>query len=548
MGYLSIHQTYANMNGRTDKFLGLIVAAALLIRLYFIFAYDYISPDGVQYVRIGYNLWHGMGYNSGGAMFPDIIQPPFYPFVSGFFSWIFSPLLAGKAASLLAGLLLIAVTYRFIFRVSGKGVARAGAALTAFHPGLIAISAQAASEAWYLLFVAMLVYDGWLLLSAPSFKNAGRLALWFSLGFLTRPEMLVVVLFLLAILTALALSGNKKTVFPHGVSFVLPSLAVVLLYGYIVSLSLGYFTISPKINFVRIQSKLAAIAREEDPAIEMLPPRVAAYRSFYRISPDGRDLMSHALLYKKTKAMAWLEKHRPLGRNGFSARKMLPGIAGNIKKMASKIMGGMGLPWILALSGFAGLYLLLWRERPLAFYLFFMLLPLSMYLVVHIEDRFLLGAWPMLVLPAAFFTHFLHQKIADRFSPVASMILIGAVFGAASITAYIKIENDFSGTGRWKHLSLEVKDAIESASRVMARQPQTVFFLDMEYRLLPFGSIDKLLVYSQKQKIDYLILDESDLALNPELGKILEPSADEWISPVKNGSVEGKSYWLFHIK
>lgn len=536
------------MSRKPDNYLGLLLATALLIRLYFIAAFDYISPDGVQYVRIGYNIWHGFAYSSGGAMFPDIIQPPFYPFVSGFFSLLFNPLLAGKIASLLAGLLLIVVTYRFLLRLSGKGVALAGAALTAFHPGLIAVSAQAASEAWYLLFVALLVYDGWHFINEPSRAGAGRLALWFSLGFLTRPEMLVVVLFLLAVFTGLVLFARKKIPFKYGMGFLLPSLAVVMLYGFSVSTVLGYFTVSPKINFVRIQSKLAAIVRAEDPAFKQLPPKVAAYRSFYRIDPGGRELLSHALLYKKRAAMFWLDEHRPRNGGGFSAVRMLTGMGLNAKKMIGKVLGGKGLPWIWALLGFTGLYVLFRRQKELAVYLFFMMLPLSMYLLVHIEDRFLLGAWPMLALPAALTTHLVYGKMASRFSPAVSMVLVGAVLLAASTTAYKKMYGDFQGTNRWKQLSREIEETVEPGTRMMARQPQTVFFLNLEYRLLPFGSIDKLLVYSQKQKIDYLFLDESDLTLNPELAKFLEPSTERPFVLVKNGSVAGKSYWLFHIK
>ncbi len=536
------------MKERPDRFLGALLAAAALIRLVFIAAFDYISPDGVQYVRIGHNLWHGLGYSSGGAMFPDIIQPPFYPFVSGFFSWIFNPLLAGKVASLLAGLLLIAVTYRFLLRVSGKGVARVGAALTAFHPGLIAVSAQAASEAWYLLFVALLLYDGWTFLTAPSPGGAGWLTLWFSLGYLTRPEMLVVVLFLLMFLTGSVLLARKKIPLPSGLSFLLPSLAVVLLYGFLVSLSLGYFTISPKINFVRIQSKLAAIARAEDPAFARLPARVAAYRSFYRVAPGGGELLSHALLYKKKEAMAWLEEHRPRGNGGFSALGMLTAMGLNARKMAGKVLSGKGLPWLLALLGFTGLYVLFRREKQLALYLFFMLLPLSMYLLVHVEDRFLLGAWPMLALPAALTTHYLYRKAAARFSPFMALMLTGALLLVASLNAFNKMYGDFQATHHWKQLSREVRAAVEPGARMMARQPQTAFFLGMEYRLLPFGSMDKLLVYSQKQKIDYLLLDESDLTLNPGLSQFLEPAANERFVPVRNGTVGGKSYWLLHVK
>ncbi len=535
------------MNGKSLRPLGILLGLAVLLRLYFIVAFDYISPDGAQYVRLGYSIWHGLGYSSGGAMFPDIIQPPLYPFVAGFFTLFMPPLLAGKTASLIAGVLLVYVVYRFLSLLAGKETALIGGGLTLIHPGLIAISAQAATEAWYILFVALLFFEGWRFWESPGRGRGLRLALWFSLGFLTRPEMLVVMFFYVAFLFSTALYGKIRPRPGHGLALLLPSAATVLLYAAAVSLNLGYFTLSPKINFVRIQSKLAAIARAGDADFKTLPPRTAAYRAFYPLTPDGGELLSHALLYKKEPAMRWLREHRTTGA-GFSPARLLGGVLKNAKKMLSKIAGGKGLPWFLALTAFLGLFYLFKENRVYGWYLVLMLMPLSIYLFVHIEDRFLLGSWPMLVLPAARIFERLYEKFRVYFSPLLAGAVPLLLLFVLLLGAYGKMVDDFKATGRWKLLSQKVRDVVEPGARLMAKQPQTAFFLDAEYRLLPFGSVEKLLLYFQKQKVDYLLVDEADLTLNPALEAFVDSRGAAPLTPLREGSVEGRSYWLFHIK
>ena len=89
-----------------------------MFRLIFIFTNHDLSPDGEHYVSLGYHLLHSGQYVSNGSQFPDIVQPPFYPFLLGVFSFVFEPVLAGKLISFLAGMSLIVAVYLFVKRLS----------------------------------------------------------------------------------------------------------------------------------------------------------------------------------------------------------------------------------------------------------------------------------------------------------------------------------------------------------------------------------------------------------------------------------------------
>jgi len=545
VGYIPIHKTHECIKVKRIKPLVWILIAAALVRLYYIFTFDYISPDGVQYVHIGYNLWHDFTYTSGGAMFPDIIQPPFYPFVAGFFSLFLPVMIAGKIASLIAGLVLIGIVHRFLSRVANPGVALTGAVLTAVHPGLIAVSSQVATESWYILFVALLIYDGWFFIKVPSSPVAFRLALWIVLGFLTRPEMLVFALFFIGgVIIVFWVSRTKRFLAPL-LSLMVPVFVGIMAYAGFVSADLGYFTLSPKINFVRIQSKLAGIARNEHPDFSALPPKVAAFRAFYALTADHGQLLSEALLFKKPQAMNWLENHRLLTKK-FNAVGLLKNVGLNAINVLRKILTGIGLPVLYALLAFLGFFILFKRQRLAVAFLLTMCLPLSMYLFVHVEDRFLLGSWPMFIWPGAVFLHSSYLKLRKRLSYHFALALVVVVLLVFSGQAYHKMDKGFHSTEHYQALARGVETFVPPSAIVAAKHPQTAFFLDAKYRALPFASVSKLLVYSQKQNVDFIILDEKDLILNPAWKKMTS-SSPGYLKLINQGRVDGTSYWLFHL-
>jgi len=514
----------------------LILLIGLAIRCALIFSGPYLSPDGVHYLRLGYHLWHDFSYTSGGAMFPDIIQPPFYPFVAGFFS-LFMPLLwAGKIASLLAGMLTIHVIYRFLEKF-GRKQALIGAKFTAGHPGLAAISAQAASEAWYILFITLWVLDGWRFVRGE--RNATRLGVWGALGALTRPEMLVYILFFMAFVGFLRFRKKIAVTAASLAGLAAPLVILILLYGAWAQSELGYFTISPKINFVRIQSKLARVALNTNPSLKKQPEKIRSYRSFYGTDPEGRQLMSHALLYKEPEAINWLHQHA-WSRGGFRPAAFIKAVTTNLIKMLKKTITGTGLPVLYALFGVYGLILLLGENKRAAGYLFMMILPLSMYLFVHVENRFLLGSWPALVWPVAMAGSGVLRKWPRRlgWTVVLLVILIGG------LPAWSNLPASFSKTDKMYKEGRAIRPFLTGKGIVMSRKPQVAFFAGHPYRLLPFAPIEKLSVYSRYQGVDYLFLEKDDLALNPALSQIIANP-----SPV-NGAllVKGDSYWLFHLK
>ncbi len=531
------------MNNK-NIFLGIIFGAVIL-RVYFIFTSPYVSPDGVQYIRLGYHLWHDGVYSSGGAMFPDVIQPPLFPLLSGFFSLVLPPLIAGKLASMVAGILLILVVYRFLDRIGTPLVAAIGAGVTAFHPGLISVSSQAVTESWYLLFLALMLFDGWFFLRQPSFRTGFRVGLWIALGFITRPEMIVFGLNYVGFLIPAALFLKKRKVLIRSWVILLPAVAGILLYAGWVSGNLGYFTLSPKVNFVRIQSKLAGISRAGNPHKKIDDPKRTAYRAFYRLAPDSVQLMSRALLYKNPQALNWLNANRPASKK-FKLKQLFRLLAGNAQKVAYKMVTGMGLPVILALLAAMGFFFL--RERTFSVYLLWMCLPLAMYLFVHVEDRFLLGSWPMIVFPVSVTLEFFFKKVKRWLRPQWAMLVLFAVTMVFAGKAYQKMMRGFQASNEMQAVANQLKNTIMSPAVIVAREPQIIFFMDADFRVLPFASVPELLVYSQWQKADYLLFSDRDVKYNPRLSGIIQNPEKYMFSPVKKIKTSNHTYRLFHLK
>ena len=127
-----------------------LLAAALVLRVSWWVGYvRAIENEGVEYVRLAANLFHGNGYVSifGGT---HTLFPPLYPLLIG----LLTPLTgSGEAAApgvLVAGVALVGIVCRLTERVFGGPAGVIAGVIAALHPLLIALSVSTYSESLYL--------------------------------------------------------------------------------------------------------------------------------------------------------------------------------------------------------------------------------------------------------------------------------------------------------------------------------------------------------------------------------------------------------------
>ena len=168
------------------------------------------------------------------------IFPPFYPLVVGLFHLVVPDLeLAGRIASLAAGLLVVLLSFYLFKELIGETKALCGAFFVAVNPYLVKYSTAVLSESVAILLVlvtVLLFYDGW---TGGDVRKTALSGFTLSLTYLTRPEYVVYMLPL-----AFLLVIRRKIV--ATVLFLVPFAVLVAAYMYVMKLETGLFLLSKK--------------------------------------------------------------------------------------------------------------------------------------------------------------------------------------------------------------------------------------------------------------------------------------------------------------
>jgi 4-amino-4-deoxy-L-arabinose transferase-like glycosyltransferase len=143
-----------------------------------------ISPDGVEYVRLGRNLVSGDLDAGLSAYFP-----PLYPLLVGLASLAFGDAeLAGRMVSVVAGGLLVVPAYALAREWYGAREAFLTAALVALHPVLAYYSTVVLTEATYTLLFTCGVLAGWRALEGARARAHVLAGATFGACYLLKPE------------------------------------------------------------------------------------------------------------------------------------------------------------------------------------------------------------------------------------------------------------------------------------------------------------------------------------------------------------------------
>jgi len=188
------------MNIKYNKIITLVVILSVFICIFYSF-YFHIRPavDAAAYDKIAINLISGNGYRedvslsfvSDGAI---VRAGPLYNFfLAGIYLvcghqygavWILQALLHGLTA------LFLYLICKKIFEDKGEIIGTIAAALFAFHPDLIEISAMLMTETLYLFLTVLTILLFVYLYKNPTCPTAVFLGAFFSLAYLTRQTVI----------------------------------------------------------------------------------------------------------------------------------------------------------------------------------------------------------------------------------------------------------------------------------------------------------------------------------------------------------------------
>ena len=174
-----------------DKYLWIILIAALVIRLYAGMTTYVISNDSVQYIEQARNFVEGrfsrIDYSE--ILGVESSYHPLYPFlIAVLFKCINNYEISAVAISTIMGASLVAVIYVVGKRIFDSRIAFLCAILLSFHPYTSRLSAEILSDSTYFLFFVSAIGLGYIAVNNLKFFYYACTGISSGLAYLTRPE------------------------------------------------------------------------------------------------------------------------------------------------------------------------------------------------------------------------------------------------------------------------------------------------------------------------------------------------------------------------
>lgn len=488
-----------------------LVGAAVLRTLWWIWYADVLENDGVEFVRLATNWFHGHGYVStlGGA---HTMYPPFYPLLIGLLAPVAgSEEAAGRLVPLLAGVALVGVIYSIALRVFGPRVAMFAGVLAAAHPLLIALSVTTSAEGLYITMAAaasLLLVE---CMDRPSWARAVLAGLCVAAAYLTRPEALVLVPLLAAVLVAVYWHRGRLGR-GFGLAAVLGVTTFLLATPYVIHLTrlAGSFRWEGKSSFNNLITERTRLQRmmvgEASRGVDSEGRAVGPY--LFR--DQTVVLRQPGAAVGSTVQGLFRDSHHQLAR---VIRQVL----------RAEAMGGIPI-LLLALAGFCfGGW---WRghKSEVAVILTIPLLTLLALLTLDwIWARYLLPLLPALVLFAAAGLAWIDRR--SRALAVAAGVLVVAVSarGTARLFEIGQARDiDVRVAGEW--IRNDYPEAVPSLTRprIMGIRLAPVHYAQGELLYLPWGDESAALRYIHEVAPDYVMLRETERGA--------APFAEKWLT------------------
>lgn len=261
-------------------------AVAFVLRIVWWFAEQptQITWDGAEYARIAQNLRDGLGYVGLHGTFATS-YPPLYSMAVAAASYLFpSAEIAGQAVSIVAGAAFVPLVYGCARFLGGVRAAVLAAVIAASLPFAVDISTVVLSDALFMTLAAAGLYFALRHVSSVRRLDAVLSGVFFGLGYLTRPEGLLMGFAVMASLVlGIALRKHDRAQFAGPALGVAALILTALPYTVFYSAQMGHFELESKsaVNFVIARGMQAGLSYNQaadniDDSLHELGPEINA--------------------------------------------------------------------------------------------------------------------------------------------------------------------------------------------------------------------------------------------------------------------------------
>ncbi len=520
-----------------------ILCFAIVIRVVLILLKDVVGTDEIIYLALGYNVWHGEGFQLMGHSMT--MSPPLLPLVAGFFSLFTETLEVGTSfIYVVFGSALVLPAFFLAQRIYGLRVARMTAFILAFYPGLMLAFYWGSMTEYLYAFVLM---SGFLFLhkglyeTRPSaFVGAG---FFLALAYLGRSEGIL--FFPVLFLFSIYFFARRKCLFEKKtlVNLLLFGLVFVIVsapYPLFLKKESGKLSFSGKTKMILLVGAMDVKTRE-------------GYAG--RLGEDGDEFFDYSDLVKDKTVLGMIAENPAV---------LMGGSLLQLKNFAVTLLSWKVFPAFLMGFVLIGVFRDPWDRIRLGheLFLFVCCIPFMVFLTFLIWPRYLIPMTPILVLWAARGVVAIEDWIVQTASffrqsneplprwirlipAVAVTIPLLAILAGKPIKAKMlhQYPVEYKEAGKWMNANLPA-DAM-----ILTRKPEVAYYARRLMHPLPNEDTPTIIHYAGIHDIDYMVVAEFTIASRPQLEYLLvDETFPDDLSLIYDGKApNGRKIRVFQI-
>lgn len=515
------------INNHDFILVGLLVLAALAIRVLSLHFYHFIGVDGgvdgVGYTISGKNLLSGLGYSYQGH--PQLANPPFYPILVGI-SWLLSHNLelSGQIVSVVAGSLLVIPVFYLTKAMHTRQTAILCAVFVVVCPPLIFGSTEVRVASLYTLLLSAAVALGWKALGSHRLLWSALTGLVVALCYLTRAEAVILVpvflllYLLLPKLTAGIASSGAKSIVSKGALLIVAFSLISSPFWVFLYRQTGKFTFSTRGPYTFIGYYGGDWEKDN---FELAANPEAAQLKWL----EEGGLMNFVLSNRQKLLQTWVHNVGSLW-HGHDKQAQLLGIP------RWALRGGLVLLAAFVSFGFMRFI----RARHIAakhIYLVAVVSSSLIYFFFAIDWRYFYPYVPFFLIGLSQIAIMIRDWAKRRpyyknrvlvrvfgYLPIGVLLLGMSSYSAVLIGKKIDYAPyEYKIVGQWMRENI---DDIENKV-VTSRKIGIPFYAGAKHEPLYYGEYEELITYAKSREVDYLAIDEWTIPrTRPQFAFLLE--------------------------
>lgn len=538
------------------SFAPLILLVPVIFIFYTAVTYHVLKNDAVQYVSLGYNLFHHGVFDDPFGVVPGWIQSPGWPVISGFFTLFLAPEAAAQTASLLVSLALLGLLFFVTKKIFNGNTALLAVMIFALNPQFLISAQNALAEPVYTLLHLALFYQGYQIIIAQKKTGFGTVFGMAVLGaalMMTRTEGFLYIFLLFFLLLYLVRKDEKNKEGPAGslndpktlrrllkpLLFLSLVFIFILPYGFRIKNKTGNFNVLPKLTFNQRIGKVALQRAKAYDAGLQNPER------FQELAWFGLDTTNYTLYAEKILDNQYYK--RLIGESQYDKNSMqhLLYITGrNAWESLLILIRSNPFPLLFLVLVLIGLLYCFKNEKGLLFFLILWLLPAGYFILSHVEERFFYVMLPYLSIIAAYGIVQLTKNTGKKDRAVNVILLLLLLNASIHYWDYTeKLEEDQA----YYQTAMVLKQTIPEESAVCSKNFSIPFYGNYQFHKMPYCSAAELYKYLQKNQVGYLLLGDEINTVRREFRPIFHGEESGGFNLVKEINTEHKQFKLFRV-